>query len=102
MTILHTVNKSPFNSMNLESCLNICSSKDSVLLIEDGVLGAIQSSPMQEKIKQLSTSGTRFYALENDLLARGISDKLLPDITHVTYQDFVDLTLKHKLIQSWY
>lgn len=102
MSILHTANKSPFNSMCLESCLNICSSKDSVLLIEDGVLGAIKSSPMQEKIKQLSTSGTRFYALENDLIARGISDKLLPDIIRISYQGFVELTLKHKLIQSWY
>jgi tRNA 2-thiouridine synthesizing protein B len=102
MSILHTVNKSPFNSTNLESCLNICCDKDSVLLIEDGVLGAHISSPLKEKIKQLSISGAKFYALENDLIARGISNKLLPGITPVTYQGFVDLTLQHKLIQSWY
>jgi tRNA 2-thiouridine synthesizing protein B len=102
MAILHTVNKSPFHDSTMSSCLAICSHSDSVILIEDGVLGAIHSSPLASSIEKLVSSGTRFYALHNDVLARGIAEKLLPNITLVNYQDFVRLSVECKQIQSWF
>ena len=42
MSTLHTVNKSPFGNGTLLSCLNHCKPGDAVLLIEDGVYGALQ------------------------------------------------------------
>lgn len=40
--LLHTVNKSPFERNALESCLQHAKKGSSVLLIEDGVYGAIK------------------------------------------------------------
>jgi tRNA 2-thiouridine synthesizing protein B len=102
MAILHTVNKSPFHDSTMSSCLAICSNQDSIIFIEDGVLGAIHSSPLASNIQKLSSSGARFYALHNDVLARGIAEKLLPYITLVSYQDFVRLSVECKQIQSWF
>jgi tRNA 2-thiouridine synthesizing protein B len=102
MTILHTVNKSPFHDSTLSSCLAICSNQDSVIFIEDGVFGAIETSPLAFSIQKLSSAGTRFFALDNDVIARGIAEKLLPNITQVSYQDFVRLSVECKQIQSWF
>jgi tRNA 2-thiouridine synthesizing protein B len=102
MSILHTVNKSPFQDSTMNSCLAICSNQDSVILIEDGVFGALLTSPVASDIKKLSARGTRFYALTNDVVARGLTEKLLPDVNLVSYQDFVSLSIECKQIQSWY
>lgn len=102
MAILHIINKSPFNSLSMESGLNICSGNDAVILINDGVLGAITSSPLAAAINKLSAAGTEFYALESDLIARGITDKLLAGVKPINYRGFVQLTVKCKLVQSWY
>jgi tRNA 2-thiouridine synthesizing protein B len=102
MAILHTVNKSPFHDSTMSSCLAICSNQDSVIFIEDGVLGAINSSPLASNIEVLASSGTRFYALHYDVFARGIAEKLLPNIKLVSYQDFVKLSVECKQIQSWF
>ena len=102
MAILHIISKSPFNCLSMESGLNICSGNDAVILINDGVLGAITSSPLAATINRLSASGAEFDALENDLIARGITEKLLTGIKPISYQGFVKLTVKFKLAQSWY
>ncbi len=41
MSILHTVNKSPFEKNNLESCLRYAKSGSAILLIEDGIYAAL-------------------------------------------------------------
>lgn len=102
MPILHTVNKSPFQDNTMHSCLAVCSTEDSVIFIEDGVFGALLASPVVSDIKKLSAGGTRFYALTNDVAARGIAEKLLPNITRVSYRDFVRLSIECKQIQSWF
>jgi len=86
----------------MNSCLLICSNLDSVILIADGVLGAIHSSPLALKIEQLSASGTRFYALQSDAIARGVVEKLLPNISLASYADFVRLSVECNQIQSWF
>jgi tRNA 2-thiouridine synthesizing protein B len=102
MSILHTVNKSPFHDSTLSSCLAVCSAHDSVIFIEDGVFGALLASAVASDIQKLSFSGTRFYVLTDDIVARGIAEKLLPNITPVSYRDFVRLTVECKQIQSWF
>jgi len=102
MAILHTVNKSPFSDSTMNCCLAICSDKDHVILIENGVLGAINTSPLASRIKNMVMSGTHFYALENDVIARGIESKLLDQIKLINYQDFVRLSVECNQIQSWY
>ena len=41
MSTLHTVNKSPFATQALVSCLNHAKAGDTVLMIEDGVYGGL-------------------------------------------------------------
>jgi len=80
----------------------ICQTKHSVLLIEDGVYGALRSSPCREQIEQLSAKGVRFFALAVDVNARGLDDSLIADVTLASDQDFVNLVVQNNATQSWY
>jgi len=101
MTMLHTVNKSPFERNTLESCLRLAKKGSAVLLFEDGVIGAMQNTKFSEKVSQ-AMSGLSFYVLGPDIKARGLSEKKVIDgIKVVDYNDFVDLTAEHNAVQSW-
>ena len=80
--LLHTVNKSAFDNSALGDCLRVAAPNDAVLLIENGVYGALNSSQDESdhsrSIKQLSANGTRFYVLKADCEARGLGDSALP------------------------
>jgi tRNA 2-thiouridine synthesizing protein B len=43
MSMLHLVNKSPYDACNLNTAASIMKGEDSLLLIEDGVYAAIKS-----------------------------------------------------------
>ena len=43
MATLHTVSRSPFRDVALESCLRVALPGSAVLLLEDGVYGALAS-----------------------------------------------------------
>lgn len=99
MSILHTVNKSPFQKNDLQSCLSHASEGDAVLLIEDGVYGAVTGT---NAASQISASGVSVSVLGPDLAARGIDDTKIADgITVVGYEDFVDLAIAHQAVNSW-
>ena len=105
--LLHTVNKSAFDNSALGDCLAVASTDDIVLLIENGVYGALDNSPGGlahiENIKQLSVSGTRFFVLQADCKARGLAESdLLPAVTVVDDAGFVALAAEASAIQSWY
>ena len=101
MTMLHTVNKSPFERNSLESCLNHVKEGSSVLLIEDGIYGVIKGSSATDKING-AAGKCKIYALGPDVAARGISeDQVLSDVTVVDYGGFVDLVEQHDTVQSW-
>lgn len=101
MSTLHTVNKSPFGNAALLSCLNHCKAGDAVLLIEDGVYGAIAGSALADAVK-MGLNGVSLYALEGDVNARGIdAGKIMGDVKTVDYGGFVDLVAEHDRTQSW-
>lgn len=102
MSILHTVNKSPFTHTTLASCLSICARNDSILLLEDGVFGAIATAPCAEKLTELIHAGVKVYALTADTKARGLLDKILSGIVLTNYPGFVQLSMDHRCVQSWY
>ncbi len=102
MSTLHTVNKSPFNFNTLASCLSICSNDDAILLIEDGVFGAVHHSPCAQNLAQMVARGVKVYALESDLKARGLDKRLHPHIEVTDYNGFVALSLDYRCVQSWY
>ena len=102
MSTLHTVNKSPFTFTTLSSCLQLCGKSDSILLLEDGVFGAMNSAPCTQEISKLVEQGVKVYALEGDVKARGLQEKIRTDIIVTDYCGFVQLTTEHRCVQSWY
>ena len=101
MGMLHTVNKSPFEKNTLESCINLAKSGSSVLLIEDGVIGAMKGTTHSQKVAD-AMKNVSFYVLGPDLKARGLSESNVVDgIKVIDYSGFVDLTVDHDTVQSW-
>ena len=103
MGLLHTVNKSPFGSNTLDSCLNYALDGSTVLLIEDGVYAATTGTGVADKIQQSmqGADGVKFAVLGPDLQARGLENKLAEGIKVVDYEGFVNLVAEHDSVQSW-
>jgi tRNA 2-thiouridine synthesizing protein B len=99
--ILHTVNRSPFGSDCLWSCLEIAATGSGILLIEDGVYGALANSELSDRI-MVVLARHKFYVLSPDLQARGIEDVILDGITPVDYSGFVTLCTQFDKVLSWY
>ncbi len=101
MSMLHTVNKSPFENSSISSCLAMCTNDSSVLFIEDGVISVMKSTKFSDLIMD-SLSKYKIYALKPDLEARGLSlDNVIDGVEIVGYDEFVDLTTEHDSVQSW-
>lgn len=101
MSTLHTVNKSPFATQTLMSCLNHCRDGDAVLMIEDGVYGALDRSGMADFVRAKAAQ-VSIYVLTPDAQARGLAeDKLLNDVQGIDYAGFVNLVTEHDRTQSW-
>ena len=99
MSILHTVNKSPFESNTFDTCLGLAKDGSTVLLIEDGVYAATTGNSAAEKIS--NAGGISFAVLGPDLQARGLEGKLADGIKVVDYEGFVNLVAEHDSVQSW-
>jgi tRNA 2-thiouridine synthesizing protein B len=99
--MLHTVNKSPFERDSLNTCLRLAKAGSDILLIEDGVYGALAGTTASEKV-QKAMATMRFHVLEPDLKARGINGaKLIPGIQAVGYDGFVKLAADNDRVQAW-
>lgn len=97
--MLHTVNKSPYSSNSLQTCMSYLQSGDVVLLIEDGVYAAMKGGTSEALV---SGSSAKVYALGPDIKARGIaSEKLIDGIEVVGYDGFVSLAADSDKVQSW-
>ncbi len=97
MSMLHVVNKSPYERDSLATCAGYCQGGDTVLLIEDGVYAAIAAGKAAANLQGLTVA-----ALGPDLKARGIGeDKLISGVKIVDYTGFVDLVANTDRVQSW-
>ena len=97
MSMLHLVNKSPYDGSNLNTATSIMKDGDTLLLIEDGVYGAVKAGKAASLLK-----GHTVSVLGPDLAARGIGeDKLADGVKVVDYGDFVDMVEASDKVQSW-
>ncbi len=96
--MLNIVNKSPFAGSAFDSALK--TAEGSILLIEDGVYAAAKGGAAEARLKA-AMGRLKFYALVQDLEARGMADRVIDGITTVDYAGFVDLVTEHKTCQSW-
>ncbi|KGD81830.1 tRNA 2-thiouridine synthesizing protein B [Pantoea sp. PNA 14-12] len=95
--MLHTLFHSPTYS-DIESLTRLLMPEDDLLLLQDGVLAAIEGS---RALEQLRASGAKLWALEDDLNARGLSTQISPVVQSVDYTFFVALTVKHQQQMAW-
>ncbi|MDD3518977.1 MAG: sulfurtransferase complex subunit TusB [Chromatiales bacterium] len=101
MSMLHTVNKSPFERNALDSCIKHALPGSAILLIEDGVYAAIKGTAHEGMVRD-SMANHSLYVLGPDLLARGMSpEQVIDGISVVDYGGFVDLAVNHDKVQSW-
>lgn len=97
MAMLHLVNKSPYDTCSLNTASTIMKDGDSLLLIEDGVYGAMKGGKAASLL-----NGLKVAVLGPDLAARGIpEDKLLDGVDVIDYSGFVDLVAASDRVQSW-
>jgi len=98
--ILHTLNASP-SSAAYADCLRLLQVGDTLLLMGDGVYGALPGSQGYEALKRQAQRGVEVYLLERDALAAGVAVglSLFPALDMA---GFVELTERHAQQQAWY
>lgn len=98
--MLHIINKSPFHTTTLDSCLQTALPGSAILLIEDGVYAATRGSAAEER---MSAACSRFkvYALQPDMDARGVTAKALDSVSLIDYGGFVDLAVQFPTSHTW-
>ena len=101
MAMLHTVNKSPFEKRSLDGALSHAVDGAAILMIEDGIYGALKGTAVSGKIdKALAT--LKIYVLGPDLKARGMTeDQVVDGVKVVDYAGFVDLVTEYDKVQAW-
>jgi sulfur relay protein TusB/DsrH len=85
-----------FNSDSLRSCLASVGESDILLLLGDGVY-LLQSV---EILALCQAATSNLYVLSEDLQARIPEVKAVP--RQINYAQWVDLTLTHNPVVSWY
>ena len=101
MSVLHIVNKSPFDRNSLDTCLRLALNGSAILLIEDGVYASSRKAAGADKLEQ-ALKDLPVYALQPDLQARGLAaDSVIDGIELVDYDGFVKLATEYEKIQSW-
>jgi tRNA 2-thiouridine synthesizing protein B len=99
--MLHTVNKSPWEKNSLDSCLRLARKGSAILLIEDGVYGAMKGTAFEGKLRDAARS-FKLYVLGPDLKARGLDESGVVDgLSVVDYNGFVDLAAESDKVQAW-
>ena len=74
---------------------------DALLFVESAVL-SLHKNSQSAQILSPHLQYFQCYALEADLLARGLAaDKILAEVAVVDYQGFVALTVEHAVIKTW-
>ena len=93
--ILHTLNKHQDQAL-IQRCLKLAGPEDQLLLIEEAVYLVLQAN--EERLSTVMP----VYALEEDVAARGLQDKLCPNVKLVDYNGFVTLAATADKIQAWF
>ncbi|MBU6445306.1 MAG: sulfurtransferase complex subunit TusB [Alphaproteobacteria bacterium] len=101
MAVLHTTNKSPLQTRDLESCLRLSRSGCGILLMEDAVYGALKGTAESAKLAE-AAKARKIYVLGPDLAARGFTpEHLVQGVKVVDYSGFVDLAVEYHHVQAW-
>ena len=95
--MLHTLSHSPWQC-DIEALVRMLREGDDLLLIQDGVLAAIEDSRF---VEILTNAPISVSALKEDIDARGLAGQISAKINVVGYTDFVNLAVKHAGQMNW-
>ncbi|WP_445004488.1 sulfurtransferase complex subunit TusB [Halomonas mongoliensis] len=95
--LLHILNRSPATSEVYRQALAAMGPEDRLLLIEDGVQGA-----MTALVGHFAEAAGRLHALHDDLEARGLTAHCDPSVEVVDMAGFVTLTEEAERTLSWF
>ncbi|SDF94827.1 tRNA 2-thiouridine synthesizing protein B [Onishia taeanensis] len=94
--ILHLLNRSPATGGTVDDALAAMGPDDRLLLIEDGVLGALPA-----QVARFTGLTGRLFALREDLAARGLLERCEEQANIVDVDGFVTLTEEADKTVSW-
>lgn len=94
---LHTLNRSPADSRVYQQTLQAMGHDDQLLLIEDGVQGALP-----QLVGYFEDVEGRVYALKEDLEARGLLGLCADNVHVVDVDGFIELTEQADKTITWY
>jgi tRNA 2-thiouridine synthesizing protein B len=101
MSVLHIVNKSPYDRNSLDTCLRLARPGSAILLIEDGVYALRKNTDFAARLLQVMDE-LAVYALQPDMQARGLlADTSIDGVLLVDYDGFVRLATEYDKLQSW-
>lgn len=95
--MLFTLARSP-QHCDFPLLIKLVAPEDALLLMQDGVLAALEGSQACELLFQHVQS---VYVLGEDLAARGLVGQISHNITLIDYTGFVALTEKHAQQTAW-
>lgn len=99
--MLHILRHSPGSETRFASCLRGLGPQQSLLLMEDAVYGLLPRSRTLASL-QILPGSVRLYAMEADVLARGLALDDLPErVKIIDYSAMVRLCLEHKKVVNW-
>ncbi|QJC38660.1 sulfurtransferase complex subunit TusB [Enterobacteriaceae endosymbiont of Donacia fulgens] len=99
--MLYTLFNSP-SSCNFSLLLNLLNKNDDLLLIQDGVIAGLKNSIfIKEIIKIKQEMKILIFAINDDILARGLNINISKKIIRIDYIKFVDLVIKNKKQIIW-
>jgi len=101
MAFLHTVNKSLTVNPALRSCLAVAEDNSVLLLLEDGVYNAVAGSDAATLVRQ-HCFRLSVKVLQPDVHARGLTTRLLAEITPISDTDFVALAARLDGMIAWF
>lgn len=87
MRTLHLVN----HAAALDHCLALAGPEDAILLLENGVYAAVAGQAPDR----------RLHALEVDVRARGLCDRIVGHVDVIDDAGFVALVAAHKPVVTW-
>ena len=99
MASLHTINQSPKHADIWSKLIELCSTNDSLILLENAVY-AVESSDLIERVTNLiNQHNVQAYVVADDAKARGLS--ITGPFRAASYEDFVKLSTEHQRVITW-
>lgn len=95
--ILHILNRPPSLSQVYRQALAAMAEEDRLLLIEDGVMGALSA-----QIEHFQPVTGRLFVLSEDLESRGLEAHCAAEIHKINIDGFVALTEEANKTVSWF